>query len=46
VPQATDRIMATLTEQLRPLRSAEPRLPAWIDPHRPLSTARSRRPVR
>lgn len=46
VPQATDRVMATLTEQLRPLRSAEPRLPAWIDPHRPLSTARSRRPVR
>ncbi len=44
VPQATERIMAALAEQLRPLRPAEPRLPAWIDPHRPLSTARSRRP--
>jgi 1-acyl-sn-glycerol-3-phosphate acyltransferase len=44
VPQATERIMAALAEQLRPLRPTEPRLPAWIDPHRPLSTARSRRP--
>ena len=44
VPQATERIMAALAEHLRPLRPAEPRLPAWIDPHRPLSTARSRRP--
>jgi 1-acyl-sn-glycerol-3-phosphate acyltransferase len=43
VPQATERIMVALAEQLRPLRPDEPRLPAWIDPHRPLSTARSRR---
>jgi 1-acyl-sn-glycerol-3-phosphate acyltransferase len=42
VPAATDRIMSALTEQLRRLRPTEPRLPAWIDPHRPLSTARSR----
>jgi hypothetical protein len=35
--------MSALTEQLRTLRPAEPRLPAWIDPHRPLSTARSRK---
>jgi 1-acyl-sn-glycerol-3-phosphate acyltransferase len=44
VPAATDRIMAAVTEQLRALRPTEPRLPAWIDPHRPLSTARSRVP--
>jgi 1-acyl-sn-glycerol-3-phosphate acyltransferase len=43
VPAATDRIMAALTDQLRLLRPTEPRLPAWIDPHRPLSTARARR---
>jgi 1-acyl-sn-glycerol-3-phosphate acyltransferase len=42
VPAATDRVMSALTEQLRLLRPTEPRLPAWIDPHRPLSTARSR----
>jgi 1-acyl-sn-glycerol-3-phosphate acyltransferase len=42
VPAATDRIMSALTEDLRRLRPTEPRLPAWIDPHRPLSTARSR----
>jgi 1-acyl-sn-glycerol-3-phosphate acyltransferase len=44
VPQATERIMAALAEQLRPLRPDEPGLPSWIDPQRPLSTARSRRP--
>ncbi|GIH20826.1 lysophospholipid acyltransferase family protein [Rugosimonospora africana] len=43
IPQATDRIMATITENLRALRPDEPRLPAWIDPVRPVSTARSRR---
>jgi 1-acyl-sn-glycerol-3-phosphate acyltransferase len=42
IPQATDRIMAALDEDLRALRPDEPGLPAWIDPHRPLSTARSR----
>jgi 1-acyl-sn-glycerol-3-phosphate acyltransferase len=42
VPQATDRIMAALDEDLRALRPDEPGLPAWIDPYRPLSTARSR----
>ncbi|GAA5180972.1 lysophospholipid acyltransferase family protein [Rugosimonospora acidiphila] len=42
VPQATDQIMAALTEQLAALRPDEPELPAWVDPNRPLSTARSR----
>jgi len=42
VPEATDRIMSALTHELRALRPTEPRLPAWIDPHRPLTTARSR----
>ena len=42
VPQATERIMAALTEQLRSLRPDEPGLPAWIDPHRPVSVSRAR----
>jgi 1-acyl-sn-glycerol-3-phosphate acyltransferase len=43
IPQATERIMEAITENLRALRPDEPRLPAWIDPVRPVSTARSRR---
>ncbi len=43
IPQATEQIMETITENLRGLRPDEPRLPAWIDPVRPVSTARSRR---
>lgn len=43
IPQATERIMEAITENLRALRPDEPRLPAWTDPVRPVSTARSRR---
>lgn len=42
--QATDRIMDALTAALRPLRADEPRLPRYVDPTRPLTTARRRRP--
>jgi 1-acyl-sn-glycerol-3-phosphate acyltransferase len=41
--RGTDRIMAAITADLRRLRPDEPRLPRWIDPGRPLTTARSRR---
>jgi 1-acyl-sn-glycerol-3-phosphate acyltransferase len=43
IPEATDRIMAAVAGHLVTLRPDEPALPAWIDPNRPLSTARSRR---
>lgn len=43
---ATDRIIAALAAELGPLRLGEPRLPAWIDPARPVSSARThRRPL-
>ena len=42
---ATDRIMDAIVDELRPLRAVEPRLPAWTDPKRPLSTARTHRPA-
>jgi 1-acyl-sn-glycerol-3-phosphate acyltransferase len=40
---ATDRIIDAITDGLAPLRLHEPRLPAWIDPQRPLSAARTHR---
>ena len=40
---ATDRIMDAIVEQLRALRTSEPRLPGWADPQRPLSNARTHR---
>jgi 1-acyl-sn-glycerol-3-phosphate acyltransferase len=40
---ATDRIMDEIVATLRPLRADEPRLPAWIDPARPVSSARTHR---
>jgi 1-acyl-sn-glycerol-3-phosphate acyltransferase len=41
--RATERIMAAVADALEPLRHGEPRLPRYIDPTRPLSTARTRR---
>jgi 1-acyl-sn-glycerol-3-phosphate acyltransferase len=41
VREATDAIIAAITAQLRLLRVDEPRLPAWVDPRRPVSTART-----
>jgi 1-acyl-sn-glycerol-3-phosphate acyltransferase len=41
--EATDRIMDAITDGLRRIRVDEPRLPAWIDPNRPVSVARSHR---
>jgi 1-acyl-sn-glycerol-3-phosphate acyltransferase len=43
--QATERIMEAITAALVPLRVAEPRLPRFVDPTRPVSTARTRRPA-
>jgi 1-acyl-sn-glycerol-3-phosphate acyltransferase len=43
VRDATDRIMDGIVAALRPLRVAEPRVPAWIDPARPVSTGRTHR---
>jgi 1-acyl-sn-glycerol-3-phosphate acyltransferase len=40
--RATERIMDAITDALRPLRTDEPRLPRYVDPTRPLSTARTR----
>jgi 1-acyl-sn-glycerol-3-phosphate acyltransferase len=40
--RATERIMEAITDALRPLRTDEPRLPRYVDPTRPLSTARVR----
>jgi 1-acyl-sn-glycerol-3-phosphate acyltransferase len=40
---ATERIMDAVAETLVPLRVEEPRLPRYVDPTRPLSTARVRR---
>jgi len=44
VREVTDRIIDAITEGLVPLRPAEPRLPAWQDPQRPVSDARTHRP--
>jgi 1-acyl-sn-glycerol-3-phosphate acyltransferase len=41
IREATDRIMAGIVAALVPLRPDEPRLPAWIDEGRPVSSARS-----
>jgi 1-acyl-sn-glycerol-3-phosphate acyltransferase len=41
--KATDRIMDAITTALAPLRRDEPRLPRYIDPTRPVSTARLHR---
>jgi 1-acyl-sn-glycerol-3-phosphate acyltransferase len=41
--RATDRIIDAITAELVPLRTAEPRLPRFIDPARPLSTGRHHR---
>lgn len=43
--QATDRIIDALTAGLAGLRPDEPDLPRHVDPSRPISTARSHRPV-
>ncbi|WP_246002679.1 lysophospholipid acyltransferase family protein [Allorhizocola rhizosphaerae] len=41
--KATDRVMDAVTAALEPLRADEPDLPRYIDPTRPVTTARSRR---
>jgi 1-acyl-sn-glycerol-3-phosphate acyltransferase len=41
--QATERVMTAVADALMTLRGAEPRLPRYVDPTRPLSTARVRR---
>jgi 1-acyl-sn-glycerol-3-phosphate acyltransferase len=41
--QASDRMMTAVIAALTPLRAGEPRLPAYRDPTRPLSTARTYR---
>ncbi|HEY7177346.1 MAG TPA: lysophospholipid acyltransferase family protein [Micromonosporaceae bacterium] len=43
VRDATNRIIDALVDQLVMLRPDEPRLPAWIDSHRPLATGRTHR---
>ncbi|WP_432843986.1 lysophospholipid acyltransferase family protein [Dactylosporangium sp. CA-092794] len=43
--RATERIIDAITAELRPLRAAEPRLPRYIDPVRPLSLQRRHRPA-
>jgi 1-acyl-sn-glycerol-3-phosphate acyltransferase len=43
VRRATDRIIDALTDEVAALRPDEPRLPAWIDPRRPVTTARRHR---
>ncbi|MEV4514792.1 lysophospholipid acyltransferase family protein [Dactylosporangium sp. NPDC049525] len=44
--RATDRIIDAITAELVGLRVAEPRLPRFVDPVRPLSTQRRHRPAR
>lgn len=39
--RATGRIIAAITETLRPLRPEEPNLPRYVDPSRPADTSRS-----
>jgi 1-acyl-sn-glycerol-3-phosphate acyltransferase len=43
VRSATDRIIDAITDELMKVRRGEPRLPAWIDPFRPLTTSRTHR---
>ena len=43
VREATDQIMDGIVAGLVPLRAAEPRVPGWIDPARPLSSNRTHR---
>ena len=43
VRAATDDIMDAIAAELAPLRPGEPGLPAWTDPQRPVSTARTHR---
>lgn len=43
--RATDRIIDAITAELVGLREAEPRLPRFVDPVRPLSTQRRHRPA-
>jgi len=43
VRDGTERIIDALTDELVRIRPDEPRLPAWIDPHRPVSTSRTHR---
>jgi 1-acyl-sn-glycerol-3-phosphate acyltransferase len=40
---ATDLIMDRIALGLQPLRSDEPRIPRWVDPARPVTTARTHR---
>jgi 1-acyl-sn-glycerol-3-phosphate acyltransferase len=42
--RATERIMSAISEALVPLRTDEPGSPRFVDPTRPLSTARCRKP--
>jgi 1-acyl-sn-glycerol-3-phosphate acyltransferase len=44
--RASDRVMDALTAALADLRRAEPRLPRYVDPTRPVSDARVRDPAR
>ncbi|WP_433224005.1 lysophospholipid acyltransferase family protein [Dactylosporangium sp. CS-047395] len=44
--RATDRIIDAITEELRPLRVDEPRLPRYVDPVRPLTLQRRHRSAR
>jgi hypothetical protein len=39
--RATERIMVAVSDALEPLRHEEQRLPRYVDPTRPLSTART-----
>ncbi|MGH3648869.1 MAG: lysophospholipid acyltransferase family protein [Micromonosporaceae bacterium] len=39
--EATNRIMGAITDGLRPLRADEPVLPRFVDPYRPVSSART-----
>ena len=43
VRTGTDRIIDAITDELRPLRPDEQRLPRWIDPQRPISNGRKHR---
>jgi 1-acyl-sn-glycerol-3-phosphate acyltransferase len=43
IRETTDRIMDAITDDLRPLRATEPRLPGWVDPARPVTTGRRHR---
>ncbi|WP_407676844.1 lysophospholipid acyltransferase family protein [Phytohabitans aurantiacus] len=40
--EATDRVMAAIADALLPLRAAEPDVPRWHDPTRPIDPSRAR----